>query len=476
MHMRVPDLRARVFGSPCGLPPVTPSNGTMDELYLENIDELIADHNKIVTYKWLSHTLGVHVNQAKQMLYDYVTRKRKENVSAQVHVTYLVTGKCMQDGYSYHKVAVVREEKLEAAKSKLALLANVHVYSIQKATLKDSAPLFSTDYDIIKNNLQNCSKFSAIQCAAAVPRSPDELAQLQRNNYQDAQEVTVPTKPKVNGHALPPAAKAAPQQPKGIMGMFSRQAAKPQEVQKPAAEPKAAAAPETSSKSSAKSSAMDNFFGKASLNKFKDAASTNVPVKAEKPAEPPAETPPPPPPSPPPVKGVKGSEPPKAAAKEKKRNKRVEMSDDEQDKPAKTTTKRRRIKKPRPDSSDEEDAVPLPREVKTPPPPPAPEPVVKMETESQPQTQSGEKRRKRKRVLKSKTFVDDEGCIVTEKVYESESCTDSGEEVPASRPAAAKPSAASKAEPKAETKASKKMAAASKGTKQPSIMGFFQKK
>ncbi|KAG9351888.1 hypothetical protein JZ751_023139 [Albula glossodonta] len=38
----------------------------MDDLYLENIDEFVHDHNKIVTYKWLSLTLGVHVNQAKQ--------------------------------------------------------------------------------------------------------------------------------------------------------------------------------------------------------------------------------------------------------------------------------------------------------------------------------------------------------------------------------------------------------------------------
>uniref|UniRef100_D6RG54 DNA polymerase delta subunit 3 n=1 Tax=Mus musculus TaxID=10090 RepID=D6RG54_MOUSE len=36
-----------------------------EQLYLENIDEFVTDQNKIVTYKWLSYTLGVHVNQAK---------------------------------------------------------------------------------------------------------------------------------------------------------------------------------------------------------------------------------------------------------------------------------------------------------------------------------------------------------------------------------------------------------------------------
>ncbi|KAM5181620.1 DNA polymerase delta subunit 3 isoform 2-T2 [Mantella aurantiaca] len=435
----------------------------MDELYLENIDELVTDHNKIVTYKWLSHTLGVHVNQAKQMLYDYVTRKRKESLSAQVHVTYLVTGKCMKEGFPYHKVAVVKEEKLEAAKSKLAMVANIHVYSVQKATLKDSAPLFNTDYDIMKNNLQNCNKFSAIQCPAAVPRSPEEMAQLQRLNCHAAQEVTAPSAPRVNGHAPPPAAKAAAPQPKGIMGMFSRHASKSQEPPKETkTESKEAAPPESSSKSSTKSRPMDNFFGKASLNKPKEQAPASEPVKEEKTATQPIAVPSPEP------QQVKD---PKAPEKEKKRLKRADMSDSDEEE-VKLVKKRRRIKQPRPDSSDEEEDVPLP-DVKTPSPPR--ETAVKMETESQPQTQTGEKKRKRRRVLKSKQFLDEDGCMVTEKVYESESCTDSGDEFTKSRPAAANPST-SKPSAKAETKPAKKAPVSSKGTKQASIMGFFQKK
>ena len=49
---------------------------------------------------------------------------------------------------------------LVALKSKLAVTASIHVYSIQKAMLKDSGPLFNTDYDILKSNLQNCSKWA----------------------------------------------------------------------------------------------------------------------------------------------------------------------------------------------------------------------------------------------------------------------------------------------------------------------------
>lgn len=45
-----------------------------------------------------------------------------------------------------------------AMKSKLSTIASVHVYSVQKALLKDSSPLYNTDYDIVKTNLQHCSK------------------------------------------------------------------------------------------------------------------------------------------------------------------------------------------------------------------------------------------------------------------------------------------------------------------------------
>jgi hypothetical protein len=41
----------------------------MDEerLYLENLDEYVNDEAKIVTYKWLSRTLSVNVDQAKRL-------------------------------------------------------------------------------------------------------------------------------------------------------------------------------------------------------------------------------------------------------------------------------------------------------------------------------------------------------------------------------------------------------------------------
>lgn len=457
-----------------------------DQLYLENIDEFVTDQNKIVTYKWLSYTLGVHVNQAKQMLYDYVERKRKENSGAQLHVTYLVSGSLIQNGHSCHKVAVVREDKLEAVKSKLAVTASIHVYSIQKAMLKDSGPLFNTDYDILKSNLQNCSKYSAIHCAAAVLRAPAESSpseKFEQSNLQVSSETQTNNELVTNGHGPPPA-KQASQQPKGIMGMFAAKASKSQDSNKET-KTEAKEASSAVNKVPGKVNTMNNFFGKAAMGKLKVSLDSEQAVKEEKIVDPPPESVTEPKLAAPAGlnKPSKKAEPVKMLQKEKKRGKRVELSDDEKETENKKK-KRRRIKFPETDSSEDEVGPDSPRayDAESPSPPPAsppPEPVRKTEPEAPAiKSSSGESRRKRRRVLKSKTFVDEEGCIVTEKCYESESCTDSEEELKTKTGPVHRPLALTvKKEPKEERKGPKKGSGAlGKANRQASITGFFQRK
>ncbi|NXN97951.1 DPOD3 polymerase, partial [Rhinopomastus cyanomelas] len=359
-----------------------------DELYLENIDEFVTDQNRIVTYKWLSYTLGVHVNQAKQMLYDYTERKRKENSGAQLHVTYLVAGNLMQNGHMCHKVAVVREDQLEAMKSKLATIASVHVYSIQKALLKDSGPLYNTDYDIVKTNLHNCSKFSAIHCAAAVPRPPAEVSQAQTSAQtvsQPPSDAGAASGPAVNGHGPSSSTKQTSQQPRGIMGMFAAKAAsKPQETSKETkAEAKEApGVSAASSKPPAKGNLINNFFGKAAMNKLK-VSSVPEPPKEEKEAVKPSPSLAEPQCNAVTEKPGKRAEATKMQQQDKKsKMKRLDKSDHEEDRePDSVKRRRKRIKQPVSDSSDEEDvqSPPTPEEEPTPPTPPVPAPKTELE-------------------------------------------------------------------------------------------------
>lgn len=56
-------------------------------------------------------------------------------------------------------VCILNLQSFPDVKSKLDVTISVHVYSVQKAELKDSAPLYSTDYDAMKENLKNCNKY-----------------------------------------------------------------------------------------------------------------------------------------------------------------------------------------------------------------------------------------------------------------------------------------------------------------------------
>lgn len=462
--------------------PVIPD---MDDLYLDNIDEFVNDQNKIVTYKWLSLTLGVHVNTAKQMLYHYLEQKRNESSGTALHATYLVSGKCVENGTPCHKVSVVREEKLEAVKAKMEMTISVHVYSVQRAELKDSSPLYTTDYDAVKDNLKNCSKYSAIRCAAAVPMSSAEL--------QRAQEIAlVPSaekenrKPGLNEPAATSKPSAKP--PAGIMGMFASKSAS--KVQESSKEVKTEQKDDSSSvetsktKPASKANPMSNFFGKSAQKKVEEkpkksikeetdggstaSASGNIKQSQVSPK------------SDGEVKEEqsKTSRALKSETKDtRNKTKRPEVVDSDDEPVESQQKKRRRIKKPQPDSSDDEvvpDSPPVPN-IQT----PSPKKQVKKETVSHQEDGSVVKRRKRRRVLKSHTFVDEEGCFVTEKGYVSESYSESEEEPEPTSQAKdsslLKQSFGKKEEEKKE-KGQKKTSAASKPTKQPSIMGFFQKK
>lgn len=80
------------------------------------------------------------------------------------------------------------------------------------------------DIDI---NVTFCLRFSAIQCAAAVPRASAETSSSEKfdqSNLQVSSETQANNELTTNGHG-PPTSKQISHQPKGIMGMFASKAA-----------------------------------------------------------------------------------------------------------------------------------------------------------------------------------------------------------------------------------------------------------
>lgn len=117
-----------------------------------------------VTYKWLSKELEVHVNVAKQMLWEFYEKHRD---SGDIECTYLLIGTLKENGM---RVEVVRESDLSKAKEKFSKITSEHVYSIHKP-LEDLELLASSD-------TSGDVKFSAIKCDACVERNDEEMYRL----------------------------------------------------------------------------------------------------------------------------------------------------------------------------------------------------------------------------------------------------------------------------------------------------------
>lgn len=261
---------------------------------------------------------------------------------------------------------------------------------------------------------------------------------------------------------------------KGIMGMFANKPTpKTQDSSKEikSEEKEDAAVVEApKGKPAAKVNPMMNFFGSQTASKkpektIKEEAAPQCSPTAEKQRQT----------SPPVEKREAAAVAPKKDSKKDSRSKskRIEDSDSEEEKMEKK--KRRRIKKPEPDSSDEDVIPDSPQQMEIREPSPSPKQETEPVTHSH-QGNSDRKIRKRRRVLKARTFVDDEGCIVTEKDYVSESYSETEEDVQAPKQAPIKAKLSSSGRDDDKKTQKKSSSNANKGTKQASIMGFFQKK
>ncbi|XP_033759315.1 DNA polymerase delta subunit 3-like [Pecten maximus] len=438
-----------------------------DALYLENLEEYVNDENKIVTYRWFSTNLKVHVNQAKQMLYAFVQDQRNNHDNDSLSVTYFVAGLTKPvDGHQTVKCTVVKEEDLEAYRSTLAVVTSSHIYSVQKAKLKDSSSLYTAEYDAIKES----GKYTSIKFNKAKLRSGAEIEALRKttvpaeNNKQTKTNGTAVT----NGQSKP-AAKS--QQKAGIAGMFAK-AAKKSEDKKEEPKQEVQESKPNKSTAAAKKGGMMAFFSKQTDKKpeqtTKEAPKqeTKTVVKTEVKDDP---------------------SPPKKKVQPKKATKKTQRKPDSDDE-SENKKKRRRIKQDLFDSSSDEEEVEI--EDDSPAPSPIREPVTVLASDSEeemevaepspkkrsPQKQSpekretGERRRKRRRRQVPKTFMDEDGYMVTEKVWESES-TDASDVEPTVPKETPKPT-----QKKSPQKSPQKKSPPTGNTKQKTMMSFFKKK
>uniref|UniRef100_A0A8C4N420 DNA polymerase delta subunit 3 n=1 Tax=Eptatretus burgeri TaxID=7764 RepID=A0A8C4N420_EPTBU len=485
---------------------------------LENLDEAVFDEGKLVTYKWLSHTLGVHINSAKRLLEEFVEKKRKGKDGHRLNVTYMVSGKEVQDGVPCHMVSVVKEDQLPILKRRLDLLTSLHVYSVGLSKLPDAAALYTTDYDIRLDFCTSASKLGAICNAKAVPQLAEDLAERRARLLEHACEDMEVQDAIPNGRSFP----KPPSKPQGILGMFAAQTGgrhvqREKKIEDKSGEAKtedSAVEKQEPGEPQKKVPAMASIFNFAVAGKAKGPSKdgTSKPTVPEPVQITKTE----------PVdagmrsaqskrfnEGQKCTEEQKEEVaserdgrgtklrrargnrisdtdkeeeeeeeeakdfddrkkrKDKKNDKRRKAAEEE---PAQSKVKKRRAKQSRArrelsDSDGDEETAP--KEARA--PSQTTHRAFQAGEIAAPEIKRLATGKRQRRILKDSTYVDDDGSMVTEKVWEVESCSedDVQAEPPAKRPAQAQVQPA---------KIPKEKKRPTKAGKQTSIMGFFQKK
>ncbi|CEJ95147.1 hypothetical protein VHEMI10645 [[Torrubiella] hemipterigena] len=423
------------------------------EEHTKFLAERLLSEERPITYRLLSRALDVHVNTAKEMLYDF-HKYQNDLKPASVHATYLVYGSkpaikaeadgdvemmssapeqdYLTDAVPCTTMTLVAEDKLQDTLSEYADVTSLHVYSLSPQPQKDLTMLSDvaqsmSEYPALDDAAAQAKKYGGIvnphlrkRTRKNAPPPPTPAAAPAKPIKTEAPKSTAPVATKVKTEPAPSQPKeAAPSQsskpavaPKkaagGIMQSFAKAAAKPPK-------PKPVKKEDMS----------------MALSDDGEADDEDMPVPANKKSDAEIEV-----------------------SRQARKNREDEL--------------RRMMEE---DEDEEEEKEDEDEEMEEPEPEPEAEPAAPVKEEKEPQevvSSTGDGRRRgKRRVMKKKRILDDQGYMVTIQEEGWESFSE--DEAPAKKAAAPTSTPASSA-PK-----SKRPPASSKGS-QGSIMSFFGKK
>lgn len=198
---------------------------------LGELDVLVQEELRLVSYKWLARRFSIPSNYAKQVLFKYAESKR-ENVST----AYLVAGWSRQDGKE-HLIQLVDGSNLPKLQQQLNPVTSIHVYSVSPAALQNPADVYQYDYqqsqelaaallsktetpglECLRRNTCSAVRFAALPrdvqslnaAAKAVFTAKHEAAEASAPGSKVNKNPSATSAPGSSGVQSPPAAAAQP--------------------------------------------------------------------------------------------------------------------------------------------------------------------------------------------------------------------------------------------------------------------------
>ncbi|KAK6077265.1 DNA polymerase delta subunit 3 [Seiridium cupressi] len=210
----------------------------MDD-YRKYLAQQVLTEDKVVTYRLLSRALKVHVNAAKEMLYDF-HKWQNDKRPGMIHATYLVygtrkklaeadgdvemadsqseSGVPFSDEVPISTLMLAREEQLQDALQQYEEITSIHVYSLAPHPLKDLQLLTEPAQSVTRMTLEGgLSSAGKVYGSIANPgmRKRERKGGASRPasaapnvNAETKPQVKPETKPEVK--EVPTASKAAP--------------------------------------------------------------------------------------------------------------------------------------------------------------------------------------------------------------------------------------------------------------------------
>lgn len=423
----------------------------MDD-YRKYLAQQILTEDKLVTYRLVSRALKVHVNTAKEMLYDF-HKWQNDKKPNRLHATYLVYGTRKVDGQdgdvemtdsmsepemalsdevAVHTLALIKEEELQDALQQYDEVTSIHIYSLAPHPLKDFQLLADTAQQVMKITLADDS-----------PSSNKIYGTFTNPNVRKRER----RGPKPN---LTPA--AAKSQPEPQVKQDSKPAVKEEPKVAQPADPKERIAVATAKKSTAAPSLKRQGSSGGIGQMFAKAA-----AKPKKPPPKPREE------EPSPTFSDDGEDEGDAMPEPKKETEAAASA---------RRNRQTELRRMMEESDDDEPAAKADSDADEPmeEPEPEPEPEQKPKVEEGPvevvSSTGGGRRRGRRRVTKKKQIMDDKGYLVTIQEQAWESFSEDEAPSPPPKPKVEKAPA--------EKPAGKGKKGAAKG--QGNIMSFFSKK
>lgn len=438
------------------------------EDYKQYLAQKILTEDQVVTYRLLSRALKVHVNIAKEMLYDF-HKWQNDKRPGTLHATYIIYGTKSKpvrqdedvemtdsqasegvdapfsDLVPTYTLSLVKQEQLEESLSQYAEVASIHIYSLAPHPLKDLQLLTDAAREVF-----------GLSAADSVPNPSKVYGTISNPNVRKRERRVGPL-PVRKTESKPPVVKEEAK-PKPATTTTIKEESKPNSKPAPSSAPLKKAAPSAALKRQGSSGGIGQMFAKAAAKPKKQAAAkASSTAEDDKNAgtmsddgEDDTE----------PMAGVKQED---SGARQARKDRQTELrrmmeeSDEDEDEAEKAE-----------DSPDEAD--PMDEE-----PPAEPEPETKAEEEPAEvvASEGGGRRRGRRRVTRKKQITDEKGYLVTIQEQGWESFSEDEAPPP---PQPSKPKPQQQASSRSEPAAKGKKGAAGKGSAQGNIMSFFAKK